>query len=122
MKKINVISKFNNKPLSESVFWNFPNLSKSMFFKALRQKDIKVNENRVKENVLVKEGDLVEIYISDEYLLGEVANLEIVYEDENILAVNKKNGISVTEEKDLNNLTLTKIVNEKLRKKFKALS
>lgn len=116
MKKINVISKFNNKPLSESVFWSFPNLSKSMFFKALRQKDIKVNGVRVKENVTVNEGDEIEVYISDELLLGKTLELEVVYEDDNILAVNKKAGISVTEEKASNSLTLTQVVKEKYGK------
>ena len=110
MRKIKIEK---SKLLSESIFWSFPNLQKNMFFKALRQKDIKVNGIRVKENITVKEGDIIEVYISDEFLLGETLNLEVIYEDDNILAVNKKAGISVTEEKNSNSLTLTKIVKEK---------
>lgn len=118
MKKFIVTNKFNNKKLSEAVFWNFPNLKQNMFFKALRQKDIKVNGTRVKENITVNEGDSVEVYISDEFLLGETLELEVVFEDENILVINKPSGISVTEEKDSNSTTLTKIVKDKLGKEM----
>ena len=116
MRSIKVTEKFNNKPLNEIICWNFPNLKKNMFFKALRQKDIKVNGLRVKENICVNEGDLIEIYISDEFLFGESVSLNIVFEDDNILAINKPSGISVTEEKDSNVETLTKIVKDKFGK------
>ena len=118
MKKFIVTNKFNNKKLSEAVFWNFPNLKQNMFFKALRQKDIKVNGSRVKENIVVNEGDNIEVYISDEFLLGETLELEVVFEDENILVINKPSGISVTEEKDSNSTTLTKIVKDKFGKEM----
>ena len=112
MKKIVVTKKFNNKPLSETVFWNFPNLKQNMFFKALRQKDIKVNGVRVKENIIVNDGDILEIYISDELLLGKSLELDVVFEDKNILVINKPSGISVTQEKDQNSVCLTSLVKE----------
>lgn len=118
MKKFIVTSKFNNKKLSEAVFWNFPNLKQNMFFKALRQKDIKVNGSRVKENIVVNEGDNIEVYISDEFLLGETLELDVVFEDENILVINKPSGISVTEEKDSNSTTLTKIAKDNFGKEL----
>ena len=115
MRKIVVNDKFDNKSLSEFVFWNFPNLKQNMFFKALRQKDIKINGTRVKESINVNKGDILEIYISDELLLGEEIKLDIIFEDDNILVINKPSGISVTEEKDSNSFsfTLTKIVKQK---------
>lgn len=118
MKKFIVTSKFNNKKLSEAVFWNFPNLKQNMFFKALRQKDIKVNGSRVKENIVVNEDDNIEVYISDEFLLGETLELDVVFEDENILVINKPSGISVTEEKDSNSTTLTNIAKDKFGKEL----
>ena len=39
-----------------------------MLYKALRQKDIKINGKRVKENVVIHEGEKIEIFISDEFL------------------------------------------------------
>ena len=113
MKKIVVTEKFDNKNISEMVFWSFPNLSQNMFFKALRQKDIKVNGTRVKKNIKVNKDDIIEIYISDEFLLGKDFELDVIFEDENILAINKPSGISVTDEKNSNSVVLAKIVKEK---------
>ncbi len=116
MKKFIVSKKFDNKRLSEAVFWNFPNLKQNVFFKALRQKDIKVNGLRVKENVEINEKDIIEVYISDELLLGQTLELKVVFEDNNILIVNKPVGISVTDEKDSGSITLTKVVKDKFGK------
>ena len=113
MKKIVVTEKFDNKNISEMVFWSFPNLSQNMFFKALRKKDIKVNGTRVKKNIKVNKDDIIEIYISDEFLLGKDFELDVIFEDENILAINKPSGISVTDEKNSNSVVLAKIVKEK---------
>lgn len=118
MRSIKIVEKFNNKLLSEAVFWNFPNLNQNMFFKALRQKDIKVNGLRVKENIYIKEGDLIEVFISDELLFGNIFDLNIVFEDENILVINKPSGVSVTDERNSNSITLTKIVKYKFGEKL----
>ena len=118
MRSIKIVEKFNNKLLSEAVFWNFPNLNQNMFFKALRQKDIKVNGLRVKENIYIKEGDLIEVFISDEFLFGNIFDLNIVFEDENILVINKPSGVSVTDERNSNSITLTKIVKDKFGEKL----
>ena len=113
MRKVIVDSRFDGKNLNQFLNFCFPALKQSMFFKALRQKDIKVNGVRMKENIPVNHGDVVEVYISDQFLLGETIDLKIVFEDENILAINKPTGISVTEEAGSNSVYLTKIVKEK---------
>ena len=110
MRKIKVTEKYNNKKLNNFILDTFPALNKNMLFKALRQKDIKINGARVKDNVDIYLNDEIEIYISDELLFGMSDKLKIVYEDENILVVNKPEMISVTEEKDSNQITLTKLV------------
>ena len=51
MRKVIVDSKFDRKSLNSFLSFCFPNLKQNMFFKALRQKDIKVNGVRVKENI-----------------------------------------------------------------------
>ena len=58
-------------------------------------KDIKINGKRVNENVTLSENDEVIIYISDD-LLHPKFNLEIFFEDENILIINKPANIEVT--------------------------
>ena len=60
-----------------------------------KKKDIKINGKRVSENVTVFEGDEIQVYISDN-LLESNLNLDIVYEDNNILLINKPSNIEVT--------------------------
>jgi 23S rRNA pseudouridine955/2504/2580 synthase len=115
MRKIIVPEKYDNKKLNNFLLDSFPNLSQNMLYKALRQKDIKIDGVRQKENIKINKGSIIEIYISDEFLLGKSSyNLKVVYEDENILAIDKPAGISVTEEAGIGiaNITLTKIVKE----------
>ena len=50
MRKIIVTNKYNNKKLNNYILSIFPNLSTNILFRALRQKDIKVNGKRIKEN------------------------------------------------------------------------
>lgn len=90
MRKIKVTEKYDNKKLNNFILDTFPALNKNMLFKALRQKDIKINGVRVKENVDINCGDEIEIYISDEFLLGTSEKIKIIYEDDNILVVNKR--------------------------------
>lgn len=54
-------------------------------FKALRNKDVKINGERTKANVQVKEEDKIEIFLPE--IKQSKAN--IVYQDENILVVEK---------------------------------
>lgn len=115
MRKVIVTEKYNEKKLGNFILDSFVNLRQNIFFKALRQKDIKVNGKRVKENIVIYTGDVIEIYISDELLLGnETIDIKVVYEDENILAIDKPINISVTAEAESgNDITLTNIVKEK---------
>ena len=109
MRKIIVDNKFNNKKLQSFLQFNFNGLSSSMFFKTLRKKDIKINGKRTSENILVYENDVIEIYVDDKYLFNTI-ELDVVYEDENILVINKPSGIEVLDDLDNN---LTKVVQDK---------
>ena len=90
MRKIKVTDKYNGKKLNNFILDTFPALNKNMLFKALRQKDIKKNGSRIKENIDLVSGDEIEIYISDEFLYGAVEKIKVAYEDNNILIVNKR--------------------------------
>ena len=48
----------------------FPSLSKNFLFKALRNKDIKVNGKRISSNIVIQNGDNIDIYIDDVYLFN----------------------------------------------------
>lgn len=109
MRKIIVDNKFNNKKLQAFLQFNFAGLSSSVFFKTLRKKDIKVNGKRTSENIIVYENDIVEIYLDDRFLFNHF-ELNIIYEDDNILIVNKPANIEVLDNSTRN---FTKLVQDK---------
>ena len=109
MKNIVVNDKQDNLKLEEVIFDAFPNLKKNTFFKALRKKDIRVNEKRVNENITVFKGDNIKIFISDELLEGNIT-YSIIYEDDFILIAYKPAGIEVTGENSLTSILEKKYV------------
>ena len=100
MKSLIVNEKFNNKKLSIFLLSSFPKLSINSIYKALRKKDIKINGIRTSNDVCVHTADNIDVYISDEILFPEF-NLDVVFEDDNILIVNKCSGIEVTGDNSL---------------------
>ncbi len=86
----------------------YPNLKTPLVCKLMRKKRIKLNGARVEPNAILKEGDMFRFYLSDELLSKTVetdfrdisAEINVVYEDENILLVNKPAGLVVDEDND----------------------
>lgn len=89
----------------------FPNLKSSLVCKLMRKKRIKLNGARVEPNAILKEGDVFRFYLSEELLAKEPISREsdfrgispeinVVYEDQNILLVNKPVGLVVHEDND----------------------
>lgn len=109
MKKIIVDKKYDNKKLNSFLMDSFPNLKLNTIFKALRKKDIMLNGKHINENVVVNFGDEITVYIKDEFLYNSHVNYSIIYEDDNILIVDKPSGISVTEGSN-NEQTLTDLL------------
>ena len=72
-------------------------LSYNNCYKILRNKDVKVNGKRLNQNVILKINDVVEFY----YKQKETQEEEVVYQDENIIIINKKQGIEIEGEKGL---------------------
>lgn len=93
-----------DKFLSKSV----KQLPKNLMYKYIRLKRIKVNHRRSDISYQLQEGDLLELYINDEFFdsspemqfLSAPPLLNIVYEDENLLLVNKPSGLVVHEDDD----------------------
>ena len=102
MKELAVPKKYDGKKLNTFLLDSFDGLTLNLLYKALRKKDIRVNDQKVNENVLLNVGDHVKIYLTDEQLYKEEnCSIAIVYEDENIVVVNKHSGIEVTGEHSL---------------------
>ena len=110
MKKLIVSKKYNEKKLNKFLLESIPNLSSNLFYKTLRKKDIKINGKRVTENVIVYENDEVLVYISDNVLnmLENYEDLNVFYEDENILIINKPSNLEVTGNYSLTSLVHTR--------------
>ena len=116
MRKIVVDKKNNNKKLNAFIFNTFPNLNSNVFYKALRKKDIRINNVKISENVLVHTNDEITIYIIDDLLFGiEKDIIDIIFEDDNILVVNKNSQISVTPDSN-SGITLTDLVKKQFGK------
>ena len=94
MKKIVINEKQNNKKIVNIILDTFPSLSSSILYKALRKKDIKVNGKRIKNNIIISTGDILEIFIDDKFF-SSTSKINIIYEDDNILVINKPKGIEV---------------------------
>lgn len=106
MKKLIVDKKYNGKKLDKFLIDNINNLSYNLFYKTLRKKDIKINGKRTNTNVNVFENDEILVFISDELLKPKIS-LDIIFEDDNILIINKPYSLEVT-----GSNSLTTIVNE----------
>lgn len=82
-----------------------PLLPASLAQKYIRIKRIKLGGKRVERDTRLKEGDVLQLYINDEffdkprednaYLTVAIPKLNIVYEDEHILLVDKRPGLAV---------------------------
>jgi len=88
----------------------------SLIYKCIRKKRIKVNGKREDESYKLCEGDVLEFYVNDDLFFDaeEVskaflkikADLEIIYEDRNLMLINKKPGITVHNDESENFNTL----------------
>lgn len=92
----------------------YPNLKSSLINKLMRKKRIKLNGAKTQPNTILKEGDVFRFFLSEELLQKEIrddfreapADIAVVYEDENILLIDKPCGLVVHEDNDKNSDTL----------------
>jgi len=94
----------------------YPNLKPSIIEKALKKGDIKVNNTRQRKNVLLAGGDNIKVYLTDEEL-GVNPPLEIVYEDENLLIINKIPGISCIDDKLTGTVNIVSLAEAHMKQK-----
>lgn len=108
MKELIVNQKYDCKKLNAFLLDNFDGLNLNTIYKTLRKKDILVNGSRVNSNVTLSENDTVTIYIADKSLFKSIS-LDVIYEDDNILIVNKPIGVEILSDKSK---SLTSFVKE----------
>lgn len=87
-----------------------PLLPKNLLYKYIRLKRIKLNHRRCEISTRLAEGDILELYINDEFF-GEKKNsgltflsapktLDIIYEDGNVMLLDKKCGLVVHDDEN----------------------
>ncbi len=101
MKQIIVKSNDSGQRLDKFLQKTYDSLPKSMMFKQIRKKNIKVNKKRATPEQIINEGDVIELYLGDDLLrekekhfdfLSAPKDIDVIYEDENIALLNKKQG------------------------------
>ena len=105
MKELHIGSNDAGQRLDRFLAKAVPLLPASLAQKYIRIKRIKCNGARAERDTRLKEGDVLQLYINDEffdkprednaYLTVATPKLNIVYEDDNILLVDKRPGLAV---------------------------
>lgn len=98
------------------------NLSRNLIKDSIKNCNVKVNGKKINPSYVLKNGDLVDIEIieekKEEITLEDINNLnkQIVYEDEEILVINKNKGLivqsSIGNEKTLSDILYEKYLKE----------
>ena len=90
-------------------------LPTGLLYKSIRTKKIKVNRKRAEISTILCEGDTVQCFLAEEFFEREVDDgslaritpkLSIVYEDDNIMLLDKRPGVSVHEDENGSTNTL----------------
>ena len=71
-------------------------VSRSQITKMIKAKEVLVNDKLVKPGFMLKEDDVITVnHVEDDGVKPEKMDLDIVYEDEDVIVVNKANGVVV---------------------------
>ncbi len=106
MREITVNKNDAGQRLDKFLSKRFSALPKSMMYMYIRKKCIKVNGKKAEISTMLREGDVIRLFIKDEFFdsqpkkaqydfMKAPAKLDIVYEDKNIIILDKKQGVIV---------------------------
>lgn len=98
MNKLQFINTRDNISLSKAIIIKQPNFSVNNVLEFIKKKDVRVNDTRVTEDVMVKKFDSIVVFYRDKDIKNEWYTP--IYDDANILVVFKKAGIEVVSEDD----------------------
>lgn len=119
MKQFTITANDAGQRLDKFISKVAPKVPASLMYRAIRTKDIKVNGKRAEISTRLNAGDTVTVYLKDEFFesnkpkydfLNAADKLSIIYEDENILLADKKQGLlSHPDENEYNDTLITRI-------------
>ena len=104
MRKIIINRNDAGQRIDKYLTKSFKNLPISLMYKYIRKKRIKLNGKKCEISSRLNEGDVLELYINDEFFeksenqydfLKAPNKIDILYEDDNILLLDKKPGLIV---------------------------
>lgn len=102
MRHINIDDSNSNQRVDRFIMKLMPKMSKNHIQKLIRTKKVKVNKKRTEPDYNLKIDDVVNIYLYDEVIekyqdnkvyTAEDFNLDIIFEDEDLILINKKTGV-----------------------------
>ena len=101
MRTITITKNDSGQRLDKYLSKRFKTMPKSLLYKYLRTKYIKLNGKKAQPHTFVAEGDVLTLYIRDEFFeepkhyafMKSGKELDILYEDEHILLLDKKVGV-----------------------------
>ncbi|MBO5755610.1 MAG: RluA family pseudouridine synthase, partial [Clostridia bacterium] len=116
MREFTVKKNDAGQRLDKFVAKALPSLPPALLYKSIRLKKIKVNRKRAEGKQMLAEGDTVQLFLAEEFfekgdgnrhaLFAVKPRLDVLYEDENIILLNKRPGVSVHEDEKGDNDTL----------------
>ena len=100
MKRFEATKNEDGQRLSRFVEKVCPTMPKGELYKAFRNRRIKINGKRQQPEYKIIEGDIIELYINDEYFTqkpsksgAKTVKVNVLYEDDNILIAIKPFGL-----------------------------
>ena len=116
MKKIQITENDANQRIDKYIKKLLVNAPTNFIYKMFRKKDIKVNGKKVNEKYILKNNDVVEMFLYEDKFKEFTATkniynvkktFEVLYEDNHVLIVYKPAGLLVHEDKNESVNTLT---------------
>lgn len=104
LRKVTIAKNDEGQRLDKFLTKAYPNLPQSVLYKCIRTKDVKLNGKRCQISDRLREGDVLSLYWQEEFFQKEEraydflkapSALSVLYEDENILLLDKKPGLIV---------------------------
>ena len=84
MKRIEVKANDSGQRLDKFLQKSFESLPKSMMFKQIRKKNIKINRKRCTPEQIICEGDIIELYLNDDLLIEKKKHYDFLNAPKNI--------------------------------------
>lgn len=118
MREVTINKNDANQRLDKFLTKYMPSMPQSMLYKGLRKNCVRLNGKHAKKgDVTLLEGDILTLYFKDEFFESKKkfvpvkSDLNIVYEDENIILINKEAGTVVhADDKGTENTLINRVL------------